>query len=74
MYGTPLWTPLGMLFCVPELQYTSACRAGTFLAGTGLLSSQVYINLTQNTVCFGVDWAGFMLRYVNMGAAMALDS
>ena len=64
MYGTPLWTPLGMLIYVQELQYTPACRAGTFFAGIGLLSSQVYINIAQNTVGFGIDWAGVMPRYV----------
>jgi NCS1 family nucleobase:cation symporter-1 len=58
MYGQEIWTPLGMLLYVQEVQYTPACRAGTFFAGIGLLSSQIYINIVQNTVAFGMDFAG----------------
>lgn len=55
MYGTPFWTHLGILIYVQELQHTPACRARTFFAGIGLLSSPVYINIAQNTICFSID-------------------
>jgi NCS1 family nucleobase:cation symporter-1 len=61
-YGTALWSPLDMLIYVQGVQYTPACRAGTFFAGIGLLSSQLYSNITQNTVGFAIDWVGIMPR------------
>lgn len=61
-YGSEIWTPLGMLLYAQEVTYTPACRAGTFFAGVGLLSSQVYINVVQNTVGFGMDFAGIAPR------------
>jgi NCS1 family nucleobase:cation symporter-1 len=46
-----------MLIYVQEAQYTAMCRAGTFFAAISLLSSQIYINVVQNTVGFGIDFA-----------------
>lgn len=40
-----------MLQYVQALQYTPACRAGTFFAGVGLLTSQVFVNMTQVSIC-----------------------
>lgn len=65
MYGQVIWTPLAMLTYVQSVQYTPACRAGTFFAGVALFSSQIYVNITQNTVGFGIDWAGVMPRYIS---------
>lgn len=62
MYGQVIWTPLGMLLHIQQVQYTPFCRAGTFFAGIGLLSSLIYVNIVQNTVAFGMDFAGMMPR------------
>jgi NCS1 family nucleobase:cation symporter-1 len=64
MYGLPIWTPLGMLIHVQQVHYTPLCRAGTFFAGIGLLSSMIYVNIVQNTVAFGMDFAGLFPKYV----------
>ncbi|RDW57037.1 hypothetical protein BP6252_13909 [Coleophoma cylindrospora] len=66
MYGTSIWTPLGMLLYVQGAHYTPACRAGTFFAGIGLLTSQIYVNVVQNTMAFGMDFAGIFPRYMSM--------
>lgn len=63
LYGTAIWNPLQMMLHVQSVQYTPACRAGTFLAGVGLFSSQIYSNVTLNTVGFAIDWVGIMPRY-----------
>ncbi len=65
-YESTIWTPLGMLIYVQELNYTPKCRAGTFFAAIGLLSSQIYINVVQNTVGFGMDFAGLAPKYLDM--------
>ena len=65
-YGTTLWTPLDMLAFIQETHYTPACRAGTFFAGIGLLTSLIYINIVQNTLSFGMDFAGVMPKYISM--------
>lgn len=63
-YGQVIWTPLDMLAFIQETHYTPACRAGTFFAGIGLLTSLIYINIVQNTLSFGMDFAGVMPKYV----------
>lgn len=43
---------------VQEIHHTPACRVGNFFAGVGLLTSLIYINIVQNTLSFGMDFAG----------------
>jgi NCS1 family nucleobase:cation symporter-1 len=74
MYQTQIWTPLGMLLHVQGLEYTAACRAGTFFAGVGLLSNQIYINIVQNTMAFGMDACGLFPRYMSIKRAAILLS
>ena len=65
-YGTVLWTPLDMLAFIQETHYAPACRAGTFFAGIGLLTSLIYINIVQNTLSFGMDFASVLPKYILM--------
>jgi NCS1 family nucleobase:cation symporter-1 len=44
MYGEIIWSPLTLLQYTQATNYTAACRAGTFFAGLGLLSSQVFVS------------------------------
>lgn len=44
MYGVIIWNPLLMLQHLQTVDYTPACRAGTFFAGLGLLSSQIFVS------------------------------
>lgn len=57
MYGEILWSPLTLLQCEQVHNYTAACRAGTFFAGAGLLSSQISVSLWRkiNRRC-RADW------------------
>jgi NCS1 family nucleobase:cation symporter-1 len=64
MYGTVMWNPLVMLQYVQLHHYTAACRAGTFFAGLGFLSSQLWVNVTQNTISSGMDLAGLAPKYI----------
>jgi NCS1 family nucleobase:cation symporter-1 len=59
-YGQVVWTPLTMLQFIQDNSYTPACRAGTFFAGIGIFSSMIYLNIVQNTLSFGMDFAGVM--------------
>jgi NCS1 family nucleobase:cation symporter-1 len=65
-YGQVIWTPLDMLAFIQEIHYTPACLAGTFFAGIGLLTLLIYINIVQNTLLFGMDFAGVMPKYISM--------
>lgn len=44
MFGQVIWNPLLMLQYVQATQYTAACRAGTFFAGIGFLSNQIFVS------------------------------
>lgn len=44
MYGQIIWSPLTLLQYTQAHNYTAACRAGTFFAGVGLLSSQIFVS------------------------------
>jgi NCS1 family nucleobase:cation symporter-1 len=66
MYGKVLWNPLTLLQYIQETNYTPATRAGTFFAGTGLLCTQIFMNLSQNVMTYGMDLAGLFPRYVSM--------
>lgn len=74
MYQVEIWTPLGMLLHVQGLEYTALCRAGTFFAGCGLLTSQIYINISQNTMPFGMDACGLLPKYLSIKRAALLLS
>ncbi|RDW57166.1 hypothetical protein BP6252_13814 [Coleophoma cylindrospora] len=65
-FGQLLWTPLTMLAYIQETSYTPGCRAGTFFAGVGFLTNLIYINIVQNTLSFGMDFAGVMPKYISM--------
>lgn len=71
-YGTAIWNPLDMLIFVQSTSYTPACRAGTFFAGVGLLGSQVFVNVVQNTLAFGMDFTGLFPKYVDVGLGFEL--
>ncbi|RDW83488.1 hypothetical protein BP5796_04979 [Coleophoma crateriformis] len=60
------WNPLLILQYVQTIQYTPACRAGTFFAGLGFLASQLFVNLTQNCVSTGMDLAGSLPRFITL--------
>jgi NCS1 family nucleobase:cation symporter-1 len=66
LYGQVLWNPLVLLQYVQDTSYTPTCRAATFFAGCGLLSSQVFENITQNGFTNGMDIAGLAPRYFSM--------
>ncbi|KAF2808288.1 uncharacterized protein BDZ99DRAFT_572173 [Mytilinidion resinicola] len=66
MYGVVIWNPLLMLQYVQSIHYTAACRAGTFFTGVGLISSQVFVNITQNGMSSGMDIAAILPRYIDI--------
>lgn len=66
MWGEVIWSPLTLLQTLQANNYTAACRAGTFFAGVGLLSSQVFENVTQNGITQGMDIAGMIPKYFSM--------
>lgn len=66
IYGKVIWNPLVLLTQIQTDTYTSKSRAGTFFAGAGLLTSQIFIQMSQNTIPYGMDVAGLFLRYVSM--------
>ncbi|KAH8890333.1 NCS1 family nucleobase:cation symporter-1 [Thozetella sp. PMI_491] len=72
IYGEVLWNPLILLQHLQAVSYTPACRAGTFFAGCGLLSSQIFENITQNGFTNGMDIAGLMPRYFDMRRGLML--
>lgn len=66
IYGEVIWNPLVLLMQIQTDTYTPKSRAGTFFAGVGLLSSQIFIQMSQNTFPYGMDVAGLFPRYVSM--------
>ncbi|RDW77351.1 hypothetical protein BP6252_05404 [Coleophoma cylindrospora] len=68
-YGTTLWNPLVLLQYAQTTSYTPACRAGTFFAGCGILSSQIFMNMTQNSIPYGMDLVGLFPKYLTMRRA-----
>jgi NCS1 family nucleobase:cation symporter-1 len=66
MYGFVQWNPLIMLQYVQAHHYTAACRAGTFFAGCGFFGSQIFVNITQNYVSSGMDFAGTFPRFITL--------
>ncbi|KAH8892607.1 hypothetical protein GQ53DRAFT_840931 [Thozetella sp. PMI_491] len=74
LYGQLIWSPLLLLQHIQESSYTPACRAGTFFAGLALLSSQIFVNLTQNSIPQGMDMVSFFPRFftIRRGAMLAM--
>jgi len=71
--GVAQWNPLVLLITVQQQTYTPLCRCATFFAGCAILSSQIFVNMTQNTIPYGMDLAGMFPRYLsNKRACMIL--
>lgn len=70
--GVVYWNPLVLLQHLRAANYTAACPAGTFFAGCGFLSSQIFENITQNGFTNGMDIAGLMPRYFSMRRGLGL--
>lgn len=66
IYGESIWNPLLLLQQIQTSSYTPAVRAGTFFAGCGLLSCEVFLQVSQNSIPYGMDLAGLFPRYVSM--------
>lgn len=63
--GKAQWNPLVLLIAIQKETYTPISRCATFFAGVAILSSQIFVNLTQNTVPYGMDLAGMFPRYLS---------
>jgi nucleobase:cation symporter-1, NCS1 family len=70
--GVVYWNPLVLLQHLQATSYTPACRAGTFFAGCGFLSSQIFENIIQNRFTNGMDIAGLVPRYFSMRRGLML--
>lgn len=70
--GIVYWNPLVLLQHLQATNYTAACRAGTFFAGCGFLSSQIFENITQNGFTNGMDIARLVPRYFSMRRRLGL--
>jgi NCS1 family nucleobase:cation symporter-1 len=68
-YGAAIWNPLVLLKTIQLANYTPACRAGTFFAGCGILSSQIFIQMSQNVIPYGMDAAALFPRYLSQKRA-----
>ncbi|KAH9885728.1 permease for cytosine/purines, uracil, thiamine, allantoin-domain-containing protein [Xylariomycetidae sp. FL2044] len=66
MYGKPIWNPITLLETLQGLDYSATTRAGTFFAGLGFFTSQVTINLIQNSVSCGMDLASLAPKYIDV--------
>jgi NCS1 family nucleobase:cation symporter-1 len=62
--GVAQWNPLVLLISVQKETYTPLSRCATFFAGLAFLMSQIFVNLTQNTIPYGMDLAGMLPRYL----------
>ncbi|KUJ15047.1 uncharacterized protein LY89DRAFT_566485, partial [Mollisia scopiformis] len=63
--GVIQWNPLLLLISIQQETYTPLSRCATFFAGIAILSSQIFVNLTQNTIPYGMDLAGMFPRYLS---------
>ena len=63
-YGTTQWNPVLLLISIQQTTYTPLVRCGTFFAGCAIVSSQTFVNLTQNTIPYGMDLTGMFPRYL----------
>ena len=74
LYGEVIWSPLALLQHTQHVNYTPGCRAATFFAGLAMLSSQVFVNVTQNGIQQGMDIVAFFPRYftIRRGAMLVM--
>jgi len=63
--GVAQWNPLILMIIIQQNTYTPLSRYATFFAGVAILSSQIFINLTQDTIPHGMDLAGMFPRYLS---------
>ncbi|KAJ9142937.1 Uracil permease [Pleurostoma richardsiae] len=66
MYGTAIWNPITLLQFLIKEDYSSTTRAGAFFAGVGFFTSQVSVNLVQNSVSCGMDLASLLPKYIDV--------
>lgn len=71
-FGIVQWNPVLLLDYVQTQSYTPGCRAATFFAGLAFYYSQIFINLSQNTIPFGMDVAAAFPKYFNIRRATFL--
>lgn len=64
MYGNVQWNPISLLSSIQDLSYTPACRAATFFVGLSLWISQTILNISLNTIPFGMDLSGAFPKYL----------
>jgi NCS1 family nucleobase:cation symporter-1 len=63
MYGFVQWNPILLLQYTQSVSYTPACRAGTFFVGFSIFWAQVFLNMSQNSIPYGMDVSGAFPRY-----------
>lgn len=69
MYGIVQWNPVLLLEYVQEVSYTPGCRAATFFAGFAIYYCQIFMNLSQNSIPFGMDVSAAFPKYFNIQRA-----
>lgn len=63
--GVAQWNPIVLMIAIQKETYTPISRCATFFAGLAILFSQTFVNLTQNTIPYGMDLAGMFPRYLS---------
>jgi NCS1 family nucleobase:cation symporter-1 len=63
--GTIQWNPLLLMITIQQQTYTPISRCATFFAGVAILLSQIFVNITQNTIPYGIDLASMFPRYLS---------
>ncbi|KAF2769732.1 NCS1 nucleoside transporter family protein [Teratosphaeria nubilosa] len=66
IYDTYLWNPFELLLHMQQKSLTPACRAGTFFAGLGFLSSQLALCIVLNCISAGMDLAALCPKWINI--------
>jgi NCS1 family nucleobase:cation symporter-1 len=72
MYGVVEWNPTLLLSYIQGRFYTPAVRAITFFAGLAMFYCQVCVNMTDNSIAFGMDVSAAIPRYFNIRRATFL--
>jgi nucleobase:cation symporter-1, NCS1 family len=63
LYGFTQWNPILLLQYTQTVNYTPACRAGTFFVGFAMCWMQMFLNMSQNSFPYGMDVAGAFPKY-----------
>lgn len=71
-YGELIWNPLALLAYVQGDSYTPVSRAATFFAGFSIVTSQLFLDYTQNVVPWGMDITGLIPRYLTIKRASVI--